>query len=56
MLDEQVRIFFFKDSIVRGLLSIYDGNYKEAIETFRKVLAIKPANIVAANNCATCQM
>ena len=40
----------------KGYMFIYDGNYKEAIETFRRVLTIKPANILASNNCATCQM
>jgi hypothetical protein len=40
----------------RGFVFIYDGNFKEAIETFRKILNFKPANIIVANNCSTCQM
>ena len=40
----------------RGLVFIYDGNFKDAIDTFRKILNFKPANIIVANNCATCQM
>lgn len=40
----------------RGFMFIYDGNFKEAIETFRKILNFKPANIIVANNCSTCQM
>ena len=40
----------------RGYVYIYDGNFKEAIETFRKILNFKPANILVANNCSTCQM
>jgi tetratricopeptide (TPR) repeat protein len=35
---------------------VYDGNYKEAIDYFRKILNYKPSNIVAANNIATCHM
>jgi tetratricopeptide (TPR) repeat protein len=40
----------------RGYVFIYDGNFREAIDTFRKILSFKPANIVVANNCSTCQM
>ena len=40
----------------RVYVFIYDGNFKNAIETFRKILVIKPSNIIVANNCATCQM
>jgi hypothetical protein len=40
----------------RGFVFIYDGNFKDAIETFRKILNFKPANIIVANNCSTCQM
>ena len=40
----------------RGYVFIYDGNFKDAIDTFRKILVIKPSNIIVANNCATCQM
>jgi hypothetical protein len=43
-------------TIIRGFVFVFDGNYKEAIDSFRKILSIKPANIVAANNSATCQM
>ncbi len=43
-------------NLIRGFVFIYDGNFKDAIETFRKILEIKPANIIASNNCATCQM
>jgi hypothetical protein len=40
----------------KGYVCVYDGNFKEAIDTFRKILNFKPANIVVANNCSTCQM
>lgn len=40
----------------RGFVHIFDGNYKDAIDNFRKILSIKPANVIAANNIATCQM
>lgn len=40
----------------KGFMSVYDGDYKGAIESFRKVLTIKPANMIAVNNSATCQM
>lgn len=38
----------------RGFVNVFDGNYKDGIENFRKVLTLRPANIIAANNVATC--
>ena len=37
-----------------GFLAVFDGNFVDAIEKFRLVHNFKPANIVAANNIATC--
>eukprot|EP00347_Sterkiella_histriomuscorum_P001642 403371239 len=40
----------------KGFVNIYDGNYKDAIEQFRKILSYRPMNLVALNNSATCQI
>ncbi len=37
----------------KAFVNIFDGNYKDAIDNFRKVLIIKPQNLVALNNAAT---
>ena len=42
--------------INQGILKIFEANYEEAIEHFRKVQTMRPANIVAANNLATCKI
>lgn len=40
----------------KAFINIFDGNYKDSIENFRKILAYKPMNLVAINNAATCQI
>lgn len=40
----------------QGFLKIFEGKYEDAIQSFRQVQTIKPANIVAANNLATCKI
>ena len=40
----------------QGFLRIFEGKYEDAIQYFRQVQTIKPANIVAANNLATCKI
>jgi trafficking protein particle complex subunit 12 len=35
---------------------IFDEQYSQAIEQFKKVLKIKPASLVATNNIAVCQI
>ena len=40
----------------QAYLCIFDANYDSAIQFFRQVNTIKPANIVAANNLATCKI
>ena len=42
--------------INQGFLKIFEGKYEDAIQLFRQVQTIKPANIVAANNLATCKI
>lgn len=37
-------------------MCIFDANYDEAIKYFRQVQRIRPMNIVAANNLATCKI
>jgi len=37
-------------------MAIYDANYESAVKSFQLVNKIKPANLVAANNIATCQV
>ena len=37
-------------------VDIFDGKFQEAIGKLREVQKLKPANIVAANNIATCQV
>lgn len=39
-----------------AFLDIFDGKFQEACAKFREVQKYKPANIVAANNIATCQV
>ena len=40
----------------KAFVNIFDGNYKDAIENFRKILGYRPMNLVALNNAATCQI
>ena len=42
--------------INQGMLKVFDGQFDQAINTFREVQTLKPANIVAANNLATCKI
>ena len=37
-----------------GFLAIFDANYEAAVKAFQQVNKLKPANLVAANNIATC--
>lgn len=39
-----------------GFMAIYDNNYEAALKHFQQVDKIKSANLVAANNIATCQV
>ena len=40
----------------QGFLKIFEANYEEAIKCFRQIQTHRPANIVAANNLATCKI
>lgn len=39
-----------------GFLAIFDAKYEAAVKAFQQVNKLKPANLVAANNIATCQV
>ena len=39
-----------------AFMEIFDGKFQEACAKLREVQKYKPANIVAANNIATCQV
>jgi len=39
-----------------AFMEIFEGKFQEACAKFRDVQKYKPANIVAANNIATCQI
>ena len=55
-LDEQTKMLHVLSYFNNGFLAIFDGNFQDAIAKFREVQNYKPANIIAANNIATCQM
>ena len=55
-LTEPQKMLHVLDYFNSAFLAVFDGNFPEAIERFRQVQNFKPANIVAANNIATCQM
>lgn len=40
----------------QGILKIFEEKYEDAILRFREVQTSRPANIVAANNLATCKI
>lgn len=42
--------------INQGFMSIFDGNYEQAVQMFRQILTFKPGNFIAANNLATCKI
>lgn len=54
--DKETQNLIVLNLINQGFVCIFDANYDEAIKYFRQVLTIKPANIVAANNLATCKI
>ena len=39
-----------------AFVDVFDGEFQNACVKFREVQKLKPANIVAANNIATCQV
>ena len=53
-LSEPQKMLHVLDYFNSAFLAVFDGNFTEAIESFRQVQNYKPANIVAANNIATC--
>ena len=55
-MTEPQKMLHVLDYFNSAFLAVFDGNFPEAIERFRQVQNFKPANIVAANNIATCQM
>ena len=40
----------------QGFLKIFENQFEEAIKCFRQIQTHRPANIVAANNLATCKI
>jgi len=40
----------------KGFSNIFDGNFKDAIENFKKINTFKPESLVAANNISTCHV
>jgi len=39
-----------------GFTYVFDAQYDAAISSFRKVQTFRPANLIATNNIATCQI
>lgn len=54
--DKKTQDLIVLNYINQGFVCVFDANYEEAIKFFRQVQTIKPANIVAANNLATCKI
>ena len=44
------------DLMNQGCLKVFEEKYEDAILTFRDIQTYRPANIVAANNLATCKI
>ena len=56
LLDKETRELVVTNLMNQAFICIYDGNNEEAINIFRQIQTYKPANIVAANNLATCKI
>ena len=54
--DKETQSLIVTNLINQGFVCVFDANYDEAIKYFRQVQTIRPANIVAANNLATCKI
>eukprot|EP00356_Strombidium_inclinatum_P011090 CAMPEP_0170497734 /NCGR_PEP_ID=MMETSP0208-20121228/25617_1 /TAXON_ID=197538 /ORGANISM="Strombidium inclinatum, Strain S3" /LENGTH=340 /DNA_ID=CAMNT_0010774647 /DNA_START=249 /DNA_END=1268 /DNA_ORIENTATION=+ len=55
-LSEESEELMVMNLINKGLVHVFDGKFELAIEVFRQIQTFRPANIIAANNLATCKI